>query len=322
MPNLTWDRVGDRQFEAGLDRGVLYLPDGSAVPWNGLTSVIEKFSKEATPVYFDGVKINENLVLGDFAATMKAVTYPDEFVELEGYAEAKRGVLYADQMPIPFGLCYRSQIGNDVESEVGYKIHIIYNLTAIPNDKTYETLKADPTLMEFEWEITAIPEEIPGNRPTAHIIVETDKIDPWLLEEIEEILYGSSTANARLIPMVELADYIANWFRIRIIDNGDGTWTAISNRDGLIFVDSEDQFTIFGANAIYLDDATYLLSDTEDISQIPELKISDNGDGTWTASTDQEGLIELDGHTFTILNANVEYVNDDMYRITDTTAED
>lgn len=323
MPNLTWDRVGDRVFETGLDRGVLYLPNGSAVPWNGLTSVIENFNRESSPVYFDGKKINDLISLGDFAATMKAVTYPEEFVELESLAPVKRGVFYADQMPQTFGLCYRTQIGNDLEGEVtGYKIHILYNVTATPSDKTYATLSAEPSLVEFEWKLSAVPEEIPGFRPTAHIIIETEKVDPWLLEEIEEILYGSTDAEASLIPLVDLAEHFANWFRIRITDLGDGRWTATAEREGFIIFGDDDYFEIIGANAIYLDEDTFVLSDTEDISQVPQIKIIDNGDGTWTAVSDQEGLITIDGDEFTILNANVEYINEDMYRITDTTAED
>lgn len=321
MPNLTWDRVGDRVFETGLDRGVLYLPDGSAVPWNGLTSVIEKFNKDSSPVYFDGMKINDLITLGDFAASMKAVTYPEEFVELEGLRPIRRGLFYGDQMPQTFGLCYRTMVGTDADEEAGYKIHIIYNVTAIPNDKTYATLNADPSLVEFGWDITAVPEEVPGFRPTAHIVIETSKIDPWLLEDIEAILYGSTGADATLIPMPELVTLFANWFRVRITDNGDGTWTAVSNREGIIVFGPDDFFQINGANAVYLDEVTFVLSDTEDISQVPQIKIVDNGDGTWTAQTDQPGLIQIVGDQFTILNADAVFLNPDLYRIQNTTSE-
>ncbi len=102
MPGLVWDQVGDRVYETGLDKGVLYLPDGSAVPWNGLTSIIEKFDKESSPIYYDGMKIADLVVLGDFSASMKAVTYPDEFVELEGLVSPKRGTVFGDQRPQTF----------------------------------------------------------------------------------------------------------------------------------------------------------------------------------------------------------------------------
>lgn len=323
MPVLVWDKIGERSYETGLDKGVLYLPDGSAVPWNGLTSIIEHFDKETSPVYYDGMKINDLVVLGDFKASMKAVTYPDEFSQVEGFVSVKSGLYFGDQRPQTFGLCYRTQIGNDLDGEVaGYKIHIIYNLTAIPSDKTYASVTSDPAVVEFEWTISAVPEEVPGLRPTAHLVIDSRKIDPWLLEDIETILYGNIATDASLIPMSTLVSYINSWARVKIVDNGDGTWTATSLRDGFIFVDPATKFfTMININAAYIDDVTYLLSDTIDISDIPELKITDNGDGTWTASTDQDNLIVMvTDDKFEIRNANAEILTPTSYRITDTIA--
>lgn len=320
MPVLVWDRLGDRVYESGLDKGVLYLPNGSAVPWNGLTSIIESFDKETVPVYYDGMKINELVSLGDFAATMKAVTYPDEFVEIEGVAPLRKGMFASDQKPQTFGLCYRTQVGNDLEGDVvSYKIHILYNVTAIPNDKTYASGTGDPSLVEFEWNITAIPEDVPGIRPTAHFVINSVDVDPWLLEELESMLYGTSTALATLIPMPDLVSYITGWYRIKITDNGDGTWTAISQRDGFINFLTSDSFQIFHVNAVYLDGSTYIISDTMDLADVPAIDISDNGDGTWTATTDHDNLIfvHLDG-TFEIRNATVVDIGTDSYDLSDT----
>ncbi len=324
MPELVWDKVGDRVYETGLDKGVLYLPNGSAVPWNGLTSVIEKFDKESSSVYYDGMKINDLVVLGDFSASMKAVTYPDEFVELEGLAPVKRGVFYADQPPQAFGLCYRTQIGNDLDGDIeGYKIHILYNVTAIPNDKTYSSVTVNPALVEFEWTISAVPEEVPGFRPTAHIVIDSRDVDPWLLKELEEIIYGNSFAKAALIPMVDLVTHINDWFRVKIIDHGDGTWSAISKREGFIMLNSEDLFTIIETNATYLDDDTYLISDTSDIKDVPQIRITDLENGTWRAETDHDNLIIMTGaYEFEIRNANAVYLSPTLYEISDTTTLD
>lgn len=324
MPQLVWDKVGDRVYETGLDRGVLFLPDGSAVPWNGLTSVIEQFNKTTTPVYYDGMKISDLVVLGEFSAAMKAVTYPDEFVELEGLAEARRGLFYADQRPQSFGLCYRTQIGNDLDGEaVAYKIHVIYNVTAIPREKTYGSVGADPSLVEFEWDITAVPEEVPGFHPTAHIVLDSRDLDVWLLEELEEFLYGSVGANAILLPMPELIAFVNDWYRVKIVDHGDGTWTATSQRDGFIsFTDyGNTLFQIVQINAVYLDDVTYVLSDTVDMADVPQIRINDNGDGTWTAITEQDNLIVMtDETTFEIRNAEAVFLNPETYQIVDTTS--
>lgn len=320
MPILVWDKVGTRNYETGLDRGVLYLPDGSAVVWNGLTSVIESFDSERTPVYYEGMKISDLITLGSFSATLKAVTYPDEFIEFENLAMSRPGVFLADQVPQSFGLCYRTRIGNDLDGDAsGYKIHILYNVTAIPSAKTYASATSDPSLVEFEWTISAVPEEFPDFRPTAHIILDTRDLDPWLLEDIEEILYGSSSAVASLISMEDLLTFIKDWFRVKIIDNGDGTWTAIANRDGFIQMMTEDLFQIVKINAIYLDEDTYVISDTIDISDTPQIRIDDNGDGTWSASSDHPLLIEMiDEGVFEIKDANAVFINSETYEISDT----
>lgn len=273
MAQLEWDKAGDRNFESGLDKSVLYLPDGSAVPWNGLTSVIEKFDKDVKPVYFDGKKINDLVTLGDFAATMQAITYPVEFEDLEGVGELRPGVKIADQPPKVFALCYRTQLGNDVDGQgSGYKIHILWNVTAIPNDRTYATMAADPSLTEFEWDLYAVPEDIDGFRPTAHFFIDSRDVDPLLLSDIETQLYGTVGADAALLPMADLMAYMASWYRIRIIDNGDGTWTADDNaHSGFIsYLDggTASIFQITSANAVFLDADTYQISDTVDVSDV------------------------------------------------------
>lgn len=320
MPVLVWDKVGDRVYENGLDKGVLYLPDGSAVPWNGLTSVIEKFDKESNPVYYDGMKINDLITLGNFSATMKAVTYPDEFGEIEGVGKFRRGIFVGDQKPKTFGLCYRTRIGNDFDGDsAGYKIHVIYNVTALPSDKTYATVGESPSLVEFEWNISAIPQEVPGFRPTAHFVLNSLDLDPWLLQDLEGMFYGKSDAVAALVPMQDLITFINEWYRVKIVDNGDGTWTATSQRDGFIVLGDDGYFEINHINAVYLTDDTFVISDTVDISDVPEIRIDDNGDGTWTATTEHDGLItvHMDG-TFEILNATADYMGPDSYRISDT----
>src|SRR4029077_3104062 len=125
MPTLVWDVPENRKYETGLDRGVLYLFDGSGVPWNGLTSVVEHFNRDTTPVYYDGMKISELVSLGYFSASMEAITYPDEFLTFEGYDALRRGVFMSDQISKTFGLCYRTLVGNALNENTGYKIHIL-----------------------------------------------------------------------------------------------------------------------------------------------------------------------------------------------------
>lgn len=319
MPILVWDRPEERTYETGLDRGVLYLPDGTAVPWNGLTAVIEKNDREVTEVYYDGAKINDLVTIGSFSATMKAVTYPDEFIELEGATQLRSGFYANDQSPTTFGLCYRSRIGNALDGDVSaYKLHLLYNVTATPADKTYATAGDDPSLVEFEWDISAVPENIPGIRPTAHITVDSRELDPWLLEDLEEMLYGASFNDAYMLPMPEFVSWINNWYRVLIKYNGDGTWTAIAEREGVILFDKDDptKFSIVGANAFYIDDVTYEIATTRDIKDIKTVVIRDNFDGTWTASTSTDDLIELvDDGDFILHGVNIIFESEDMYRV-------
>lgn len=325
MPILVWDKLGERTYESGLDKGVLFLPDGSGVPWNGLTSVIENFDKEVSPVYYDGKKVHNLVALGDFSATMKAITYPDEFTEIEGLSPLRNGMYLGDQKPQVFGLCYRTRIGDDINGDVaGYKIHILFNVTAIPSQKEYATISDDPSLVEFEWQLFAVPEEVSGFRPTSHFIIDSRDFDPLLLEDLEAMLYGSILETATLLPMSELVAYIREWYRVKIVDNGDGSWTATSVRDSFIQVLNDDGlFQIIEVNAVYLNEDEFQLSDTLDISDVPHIKIVNNGDGTWTATTSQDDLIVMTTpDTFELLNANATYLDADTFVLQDTTGTD
>lgn len=257
MTALVWDQAGDRLYETGLDRGVLFLPEGGGVAWNGLISVEEENTSSVQPVYFDGVKFNDIVTVEDFAATLKAYTYPDEFLRFEGILEDQRGVLVTAQPTQRFHLTYRTLVGNDLDGEAhGYKIHVLYNLTAIPANKEYRTMGIDSEPVEFEWALTAIPEEIEGFRPTAHIIIDTRRVDPLLVQDVEELLYGDEENDPRLPSLKGLSSFLRKWDRLIITDNGDGTWTATSNSEGYITVISEDEFSITSTTAIFIDSPT------------------------------------------------------------------
>ena len=322
MAQLVWDQVGDRTYESGLDRGVLYLLDGRAIPWNGLTALIEKNETEVSPVYYDGMKIQDRVILGNYAATMRAVTYPDEFAEVEGLGKVRNGVFVGEQSPKVFDLCYRTLIGDDLSGEAaGYKIHLIYNLTAIPHEKTYATISADPSLVEFEWDIYAVPDETVGFRPTAHLILDSREVDPWLLEDIGQQLYGGQYVEPSLPPLSELVAYMDAWYRWKVTDNEDGTYTLESGRPGMpsFTGDNLEIFQALGVYVIHHDDGTFTIYDTYDIADIPQIKIIDNGDGTWTAVTDHDNLIAVDefGY-FNIFNANAVMTAPDTYTISNT----
>lgn len=264
MTRVQWDQTGTRYFEAGLDRAVLYVDGKSGVAWSGLISVDEESNMSVSPVHFDGTKINDVVTLGDFSGAIRAFTFPDEFYECEGVIEDETGVMLTDQPVSRFGLCYRTKVGNDVdELNVGYKLHVLYNLTATPSTKVRQTLGLDVTPTEFEWSVTAIPELVAKHRPTAHLILDSRKIDEWLMQDIEDILYGTEDRAPTLPDLKSLLAFIQKWERLIIVDNGDGTWTAISQRPDIITMLSPTEFMIESDNVVYLDPETYQITSSE-----------------------------------------------------------
>jgi hypothetical protein len=264
MAELVWDETGQRYYETAVSKGVFYDVNGVGTSWNGLTSLEESVSSSVQPVHFDGLKINDVVTVGDFAAVLRAFTYPEEFLPYEGILEDQEGFFVTDQPGNRFGLSYQTKIGNDVEGlEFGYKIHILYNLTALPSQKTYQTLSDSTNPMEFEWSLTGIPEAIENFRPTVHIIFDSTKMDKWLLEDLEGIIYGDEDSDAYLPPLKGLATFIRKWDRLIITDHGDGTWSAESPRPGQIIMLDETTFEITADTAIYLDPDTYTISSSD-----------------------------------------------------------
>lgn len=208
MSKIVWDRAGEHYYETGVDHGVLYPTVsgayGTGVPWNGLTSVSESPSgAESTGQYADNIKYLNLISAEEFGATIEAFTYPDEFAVCDGSAEPVKGVTIGQQTRRPFGLTYRTLIGNDLEgTEYGYKLHLIYGATASPSERAYATVNDSPEAITFSWEVTTTPVEVPGYKPTASLTVDSTKVSPANMAKLETILYGSDSAEPRL-PMPE-----------------------------------------------------------------------------------------------------------------------
>jgi hypothetical protein len=264
MAVLVWDQVGEHLFETGVSKGVLYQTDGAGVPWNGLTSIEESVSNSSQPVHFDGVKFNDIVTLGDFSAVMRAFTYPEEFLHYEGTEEEQEGFFVLNQPQHKFGLSYQTLIGDDVVGlAAGYKIHILYNLTALPSQRQYQTLGSEVTPLEFEWTITAIPEDIDNYRPTAHVIFDSTKMDPNLLQDLESILYGDEDTDAHLPSLKGLAAFIRKRDRLIITEHAKGIWTADSKEEGVITMLDATTFQIVSDTVVYLDADTYEISSSD-----------------------------------------------------------
>lgn len=205
MTELIWDAVGNRKYETGVDRGVLFIPNGSGVynngvAWNGLVSVSEApTGAEANPQYADNVKYLNLYSAEEFGATLEAFTYPDEFSQFDGLDISTPGVAIGQQSRGSFGLAYRTKIGNDIDGDDhGYKIHLVYGCTASPSEKAFTTINDSPEAITFSWEIMTIPVAVTGKKPTALITIDSTVVDAGTLADFETILYGAPGVDPRL----------------------------------------------------------------------------------------------------------------------------
>ena len=216
MSKIVWDAIGEHTFETGVRNGVLYLKNvegvyDTGVAWNGLTSVSESpEGAEATDLYADDIKYLTLMSAENFKATIEAYTYPVEFEECDGSATIAKGVVIGQQSRKPFGLCYRTAIGNDTDgNEHGYKLHIVYGCQASPSEKQYSTINDSPEAITFSWEVNTTPVNVNGKKPTATLIIDSTKADKAKLTALEAILYGSEEQEPRLPLPDEIAALMA-----------------------------------------------------------------------------------------------------------------
>ena len=262
MVAIEWDKIAERTYQTGVDRGVLYPHDGPPVPWNGFIGVEESPKSELKAYYLDGVKYLEDLSPGEFQGKLKAFTYPEEFDEISGLSIVTPGLILSEQKPKSFNLSYRTFIGNPIDGlDHGYKIHILYNLLADPDTVSYQTVSDAVNPIEFSWNLTGTPPKIKKYSPTVHVIVDSRKTPSDVLALIEARLYGSETSPPNFPTIQEVAEYFGYLGELIIIDNGDGSWTALDESDTYITMLNDTTFQIDNANATLSDD-TYIISST------------------------------------------------------------
>lgn len=222
MTRLVWDASGSRRYEIGVDRGVLYVGAQPGVPWNGLISVEEKPSGGTpAPYYLDGVRYLNDTSVEEFAATLSAYTYPDEFDVCDGASLVNTGLFAMHQPRVPFSLAYRTLSGNDVSgNSLGYKLHFVYNVTASPTQRGNSTIKDSSDPLAFSWDLACTPPSFAGFAPTAHVVLESRLADAGALADIEDILYGTATTSPRIPTLTELNTIVGyHNHLITLVDN-------------------------------------------------------------------------------------------------------
>lgn len=206
---LEWDKTGEKTYETGVRMCVLYPQDitgkyPEGVAWNGLTKISEKPSGgEATSLWANDAKYLDLMSTEEFAASMEAYTYPDEFMKCDGSDSLMNGVYIGQQNRQTFGLCYRTVYGNDVlGNDYAYKLHFIYGCKASPSEKSYGTINDSPEANTLSWELKASPVPVTGKKPTASLVIDSSQFATEELKAkltaLEDIIYGTDSAFARL----------------------------------------------------------------------------------------------------------------------------
>lgn len=210
MTVLQWDKTGERLYETGVDRGVLFQIDeagdyGSGVAWNGLTAVTDSPSgAESNKTYADNIEYLNLLSVEVFGCTIEAYTYPDAFGQNDGTAAPTPGVAVSQQRRRTFGFCWRTRLGNDVDgTDYGYKLHLAWGCLAAPSEKAYATINDSPEAITFSWDVTTTPVPIgvvsgTDYKPAAKITIDSTKVDPTKLAALEAMLYGTSSTDPEL----------------------------------------------------------------------------------------------------------------------------
>lgn len=245
MARLEWGNLTKRIYEAGVDRGVFYPRLGNGVAWDGLVSVTEGIDETTQEVtYFDGEVVQNQLSLGNYKASVAAVTYPDEFDEYCGYTDH----LVFEQIRKPFDFSYRTLVGNPIDGlALGYKLHLVYNALAAPSQVNYAALDSEVGVTAFTWDFSTNPPALPdvlepfhgGVRPSSHLVIDSTAVYPGVLARIEGLLYGTDAGSSPYMPaLAEVLAIFESFATLVLVDHGDGTCTVTAPDSVLSLVDA------------------------------------------------------------------------------------
>lgn len=215
MVALKWDQAGERLYETGTSKGVLFPQDKTGaytagVAWNGLISVKKSNDgAEETPLYADNMKYLSLFSAENLKGSIDAYTYPEEFEACDGSATVHKGVHVGQQNRVPFGLVYSTIVGNDTEGNTyGEKMHFIYNAKVSPSERAYETVNDDPTAITFSWEYTTTPIDLTGIglQPSAGITVSSVEVGEAKFKALQGLVYGNDTEGPTLPTIAEIIE--------------------------------------------------------------------------------------------------------------------
>ena len=247
-------------LESGIENVVLYSHKDSGerygVPWDGVVSISNEGGQGThTSVYYDASKISQHPQAGEYKGKISAYSHPLEFYVHDGHSEPLPGLYLDEQYPTRFSLVYRTNFG----SKGDYKLHILYNLLALPDSKSHISLSNTPSPIINNWSLTGVPEVPKKYRPTSHVVVDSRLLKESVLKELEVILFGSDESQPELPDLQFLIDNVL-YQTFVLTDITTDTWTLIGP-DHLMKVDDEEIFTVDGIRVIFHGDDTYTIID-------------------------------------------------------------
>lgn len=287
MTRITWAAPGQKKWKTGVDRGVLFLRDGAGVynqgvAWPGLTTVTESPSgAESNKQYADNSVYANLKSAEEFSATIEAFNYPLEFEACDGTAELVPGVKMGQQGRESFGFSYRVLLGDDLTSDAGYEVHLIYGADAAPSEVAHATVNDSPELAAFSWECTTTPVAVTGFKPTAHVTVSSLEVDPADLTALEDILYGTVGADPRLPLPDEVATIIGGATAVNM--NLAANQPTFANATGIVTLPAVTgvQWKVNGVNKAPGAQPAIAVGQTAEVDAVPV-------DNTYTLSGDTD----------------------------------
>ena len=208
MSKLVWDQEGQKQYELGVSKGVIYKYNSTSKKWigeawNGLTSVSESpDGGDENELWADNIKYGSLRGTEKFGGSIEAYTYPDSFEGCDGMGVPRAGMTLGQQKREKFCLSYRTEIGNDLDPEAGYRLHLVYMASCSPSERSYETVNDSPDAITFSWDFDTVPvnvTKVEGYKPTSHIVFDSTKFttsaDKELLKALEDKLYGTDAGD-------------------------------------------------------------------------------------------------------------------------------
>jgi hypothetical protein len=253
VPKLVWNTPGERYFETGVDRGVLYI-DGEGHAWSGLVSVDESPSGgENRSYYLDGIKYLTLSSREEYSATVSAYYSPPAFDACDGLSEIRSGLFVANQRRKSFGFSYRTRVGNDIDSiNHGYKIHIVYDAVAAPSNRSYQSISNEPEASLLTWSVITKPRVIPEASLSSHIVVDTTKASPFSVSELEDILYGTDLSAPRLPDPEEIISIFTDSSEFAVTDLGNDMF-SITGSDLAVLSLGNSRYQITSDNVVPVD---------------------------------------------------------------------